>query len=95
MMLIQPTLSPQHNGPVDLNVYVDADWAGCPTTRKLTSGFTMTLMGSTIQVGSCMQAVVALSSAESASYAICTAAQLETLALLQLVKEIMLITNYA
>lgn len=28
----------------DLNVYVDSDWAGCPTTRKSATGFVITFL---------------------------------------------------
>ena len=57
---------------LDLEVYVDADWAGCPLTRKSTSGFIIYLLGALIQFGSRTQATVAQSSAESELYAICT-----------------------
>ena len=57
---------------LDLEVHVDADWAGCPLTRKSTSGFIIYLLGTPIQFGSRTQATVAQSSAESELYAICT-----------------------
>jgi len=85
---VPPTITPQGISTFDLNVYADADWAGCPTTRKSTSGFTMTLLGATIHFGSRTQAVVALSSAESELYAIGTAAQ-EVLHAMNFIKEAM------
>jgi len=83
---VHPTITPQGINTFDLNVYAAADWAGCPTTRKSTSGFTMTLLGATIHFGSRTQAVVALSSAESELYAIGTAAQ-EVLHAMNFIKE--------
>ena len=72
---VHPTITPQGISTFDFNVCTDADWAGCPTTRKSTSGFTMTLLGATIHFGSRTQAVAARSSAEPELYAIGTAAQ--------------------
>ena len=85
-MIIRPTHTPQTKEPIDLNIYVDADWAGCPNTRKSTSGFIVTMMGSVVQFGSRTQAVVALSSAESELYAIGTGAQ-EGLHIANFIKE--------
>ena len=85
---MHPTITPQGISTFDLNVYADADWAGCPTTRKSTSGFAVTLLGATIHVGSGTQAVVALSSAESELYAVGTAAQ-EVLHAMNFIKEAM------
>ena len=85
---VHPTFTPQGISTFDLNVHANADWAGCPTTRKSTSGFTMTLLGATIHFGSRTQAVVALSSAESELYAIGTAAQ-EVLHAMNFIKEAM------
>ena len=45
---------------------------GCPTTRKSTSGFSIIFLGTTVAFGSRTQATIALSSAESELYAICT-----------------------
>ena len=83
---VHPTIAPQSIQTFDFNVYADADWAGCPNTRKSTSGFTMTLLGATIHFGSRTQSVVALSSAESELYAIGTAAQ-ESLHAMNFIKE--------
>ena len=85
-MYIRPTTTPQTTAPIDINIYVDADWAGCPNTRKSTSGFIVTMMGSVVQFGSRTQAVVALSSAESELYAIGTGAQ-EALHIANFIKE--------
>ena len=85
---VPPTITPQGISTFDLNVYTDADWAGCRTTRKSTSGFTVTLQGATIQVGRGTQAVVALSSAESELHAVGTAAQ-EVVHAMNFIKEAM------
>ena len=74
-MILRTTHTPQTKEPIDLNMYVDADWAGCPSTRKATSRFIVTMMVSVVQFGSRTQAVVALSSAESELSAIGTGAQ--------------------
>ena len=57
------------NNILDLDVHVDADWAGRPTTKKPTSGFNIIFLGTTIAFGSRTQATIALSSAESELYA--------------------------
>ena len=44
---------------------VDADWAGCPDTRKSTSGYVFMLNGVTVSWRSNCQPVVALSTAEA------------------------------
>jgi len=59
---------------LDLNVFVDSDWAGCATTRKSTSGFVTKFMGSTIHFGNRTQATIALSSAGAELYTINTGA---------------------
>ena len=66
------TLRANTNNILDLDVHVDAGWAGCPTTRKSTSGFNIIFLGTTVAFGSRTQATIALSSAESELYAICT-----------------------
>ena len=45
--------------------YVDSDWAGCPDSRKSTSGYVLMLNGAAISWKSKRQSVVALSSAEA------------------------------
>ena len=59
---------------IQIDVYTDADWAGCPATRKSTTGFVIQVAGNTVHFGSRTQSVVALSSAESELYAIGTGA---------------------
>ena len=51
--IIQPTttLNSDTNNCLDLETYVDADWAGCPT-RKSTSGFNTKRLNATIAGGS-------------------------------------------
>ena len=85
-MILRTTHTPQTKEPIDLNIDVDADWAGCPSARKSTSGFIVTIMGSVVQFGSRTQAVVALSSAESELYALGTGAQ-EGLHIANFIKE--------
>lgn len=56
----------------DLEMYVDADWAGCPDTRKSTTGWVVLLAGGPISWSSKRQSVNALSSCE-AEYVAATA----------------------
>ena len=72
--IIRPTVKLPAKAIPDINVYVDSDWAGCPTTRKSTTGFIISLLGTTINYGSRTQATIALSSAEAELYAINTGA---------------------
>ena len=44
---------------------MDSDWAGCPDTRRSTSGFVLMLNGAAISWKSKRQSVVALSTAEA------------------------------
>ena len=71
---IEPTttLKANTNNILDLDVHVEADWAGRPTTRKSTSGFNIIFLGTTVAFGSRTQATTAFSSTESKLYAICT-----------------------
>ena len=57
---------------LDLQVYVDSDWAGCSTTRKSTSGVIITILGTCILAISRTQSTLALSSGEAEMYAIGT-----------------------
>lgn len=68
---LQPTLqlSPQHKA-IDINIYVDSDWAGCPESRRSTSGVSLFVLGANILSHSRTQATVALSSGEAELYAI-------------------------
>ena len=72
--IIRPAVKLPAKAIPDINVYVDSDWAGCPTTRKSTTGFIISLLGTTINYGSRTQATIALSSAEAELYAINTGA---------------------
>ena len=85
--IIRPTVKVPASATPDLNVYVDSDWAGCPTTRRSTTGFVITLLGTTISYGSRTQATIALSSAEAELYAINTGAT-EALHLCNLLMEL-------
>ena len=49
----------------ELNVYTDTDWAGCPRTRKSTSGGCVMLGRHTVKTWSSTQTSVALSSGEA------------------------------
>jgi hypothetical protein len=80
-LLIRP--SSQH----ELTVYSDADWAGCPDTRKSTSGYAVFLGGSLISWSSKRQNTVSRSSAE-AEYRVVTNAVAEATWLRQLLTEL-------
>ena len=58
-------------GPVNcMEVFVDSDWAGCPSTRKSTSGGFLVLGKHIVKTWSSTQATRALSSGEAEFYAI-------------------------
>ena len=49
----------------DLHAYVDADWAGCPDTRRSTTGYVVKLAGSPVSWSSRRQRTVAMSTCEA------------------------------
>ena len=53
-----------------MEVFVDSDWAGCPSTRKSTSGGFLVLGKHIVKTWSSTQATRALSSGEAEFYAI-------------------------
>ena len=55
---------------LDVNVYVDSDWAGCSKTRKSTSGSTVNILGCNMISTARTQSTLALSSGEAELYAI-------------------------
>ena len=57
--------SPSEMPPNTLWGYVDSDWAGCPDSRRSTSGFVLMLNDAAISWRSKRQLTVALSSAEA------------------------------
>jgi hypothetical protein len=61
----KPSNSGPMNQPNVLWGFVDSDWAGCPDSRRSTTGFTLMLNGAAVAWKSKRQSVVALSSAEA------------------------------
>ena len=66
MVLHRATDNPR---PGVIEVLVDSDWAGCPVTRRSTSGGVMIVFGMCIKGWSTTQKVVARSSGEAELYA--------------------------
>ena len=70
---------PGNSGPRDrpnmLWGFVDSDWAGCPDSRRSTSGYALMLNGAAISWKSKRQSVVALSTAEAEFIAASTMVQ--------------------
>eukprot|EP00439_Symbiodinium_sp_Y106_P065433 s532_g10.t1 len=58
------------NSSLDVNVYVDSDWAGCSKTRKSTSGSTVNILGCNMVSTARTQGTLALLSGEAELYAI-------------------------
>jgi hypothetical protein len=54
-----------HSSPAEMVVYTDADWAGCPDTRRSTSGYAVFLGDNLVSLSSKRQPVASRSSAES------------------------------
>lgn len=79
--------------PLLLEVYADSDWAGCPETRKSTTGVAVLLNGSVIHHYSRTQSTIAHSSAEAELYALCSAT-MEGIATLQFLRESCLPTQH-
>lgn len=63
---LRPTfkLHPHHHS-LDINVYVDSDWAGCTHARRSTSGVAVFVLGANVFSHLRTQATVALSSGEA------------------------------
>eukprot|EP00438_Fugacium_kawagutii_P029652 Skav215858 [mRNA] locus=scaffold1507:85913:86695:- [translate_table: standard] len=55
---------------LDIDCFVDSDWAACRSTRKSTSGTVVQLLNSTVSFGSRTQGTIALSSGEAELYSI-------------------------
>lgn len=55
----------QHSSTANLVAYSDADWAGCPDTRKSTSGYAVFLGDNLVSWSSKRQHTVSRSSAEA------------------------------
>jgi hypothetical protein len=77
-----------------LTAYADADWAGCPDTRRSTSGFCVFLGGVLVSWSSKRQAVMSRSSAE-AEYQGVANATTECCWLRNLLRELQVIVNKA
>jgi hypothetical protein len=76
-----------HSSPTTLIAYSDADWAGCPDTRRSTSGYCVFLGNNLISWSSKRQVTVSRSSAE-AEYRAVAHAVAETVWLRQLLSEL-------
>ena len=63
----RPTAKIPASATPEINVYVDSDWAGCTTTRRSTTGFIITILGTIVSYGSRTQETVALPPARKPS----------------------------
>ena len=70
--VLRVTIVVHSDGTIEIEVYVDSDWAGCTRTRKSTTGFIIYLFGCPIHSGSRTQDVPATSSGEAELYAMGT-----------------------
>ncbi|KAK3038369.1 hypothetical protein RJ639_030269 [Escallonia herrerae] len=75
------------NSSLSLRAYCDADWAGCPTTRKSTTGYIVFLGSSPISWRSKKQSIVSRSTAEAEYRAMATTAS-EIIWLLRLLSDL-------
>ena len=69
-----------------IHVYSDSDWAGCPKTRRSTTGGILTVDGGVVKAWSSMQTTVAQSSGEAEYYAMVRASA-EALGLQSIMKD--------
>jgi hypothetical protein len=76
-----------HSSSSDLVVYTDADWAGCPNTRRSTSGYAVFLGDNLVSWSAKQQTVVSRSTAEAKYRAIANSVA-EATWLLQLLHEL-------
>ena len=81
------SLSRRTDIPLDLRCYTDSDWAGDKTTRRSTSGWLRSLLGTPLSYASRTQATVTLSSAEAELMAL-SSGMAESLHLQQLIEEL-------
>jgi hypothetical protein len=77
----------RHSRSTDLAVYTDADWAGCPNTRRSTSGYAVFLGDNLVSWSAKRQTVVSRSSAE-AEYRVVANGVAEAIWLRQLLLEL-------
>ena len=77
----------QNNIPLDLRCFTDSDWAGDKTTRRSTSGWLCSLLGTPLSYASRTQQTVTLSSAEAELMAL-SSGMAEALHVQQLLEEL-------
>ena len=78
---------PQNNIPLDISCFTDSDWARDKTTRRSTSGWLCSLLGTPLSYASCTQQTVTLSSAEAELMAL-SSGMAEALHVQQLLEEL-------